>query len=102
MVNIGLLSGAPLTQSSLVAYLDPEQNTLLAMPEDLKINFQDPNALARYEASAKDYALMKQEIQISGSKISVKLPIYSEKALLTVVRAELTVSEEDQDLASTV
>ena len=37
MVNVGLLSGAPLTISNLVAYLDQEQNELLEMPEDLKI-----------------------------------------------------------------
>ena len=37
MVNVGLLYGAPLTISNLVAYLDQEQNELLEMPEDLKI-----------------------------------------------------------------
>lgn len=39
MINSGLLSGAPLTQTSLIAYLDREQNALLLMPEDLKIEF---------------------------------------------------------------
>ena len=62
MINSGLLSGAPLTTASLVAYLDQEQNSLLEMPEDLKISFKDPNSLARYEAELKDYILMKQEI----------------------------------------
>jgi hypothetical protein len=39
MLNSGLLSGAPLTQTNLIAYLDREQNALLLMPEDLKIEF---------------------------------------------------------------
>jgi hypothetical protein len=55
MVNSGLVTGAPLTQATLIAYLETEQNTLLQMPEDLKIEFPDPNALTRYEAPLKDY-----------------------------------------------
>lgn len=102
MINSGLLSGAPLTQTNLIAYLDREQNSLLSMPEELKIVFQDPNALSRYEAPLKDYSSMKQEIQVTGQKISVKLPIFSEKALLAVVRMELTVSDEDPDLQTTI
>lgn len=62
MVNTGLVTGLPLTQASMVAYLEPDQNTLLEMPEDLKIEFPDPNALTRYEAPLKDYSTMKQEI----------------------------------------
>lgn len=102
MVNSGLLSGAPMTQTNLIAYLDKEQNALLLMPEDLKIVFQDPNALARYEAPIKEYTSMKQEIQVSGNNMSIKLPIFSEKALLAVVRIELTVLEEALDLSATV
>lgn len=62
MVNSGLITGAPLTQATLIAYLESEQNTLLQMPEDLKIEFPDPNSLTRYEAPLKDYQSMKQEI----------------------------------------
>jgi hypothetical protein len=45
---------------------------------------------------------MKQEIQVSRNNMSIKLPIFSEKALLAVVRIELTVLEEDLDLSATV
>ena len=85
MVNFGLLSGAPLTQTNLIAYLDREQNALLLMPEDLKIEFQDPNALTRYEAPLRDYSSMKQEIKVAGPNISIRLPVSSEKALLAVI-----------------
>jgi hypothetical protein len=39
MINTGLLSGAPLTHSNMIAYLDNEQNQLLCMPEELKITY---------------------------------------------------------------
>lgn len=72
------------------------------MPEDLKIQFPDPNALTRYEAQLKDYLTMKQEIQVTGRKVSIRLPVYSEKSLLAVIRAELSVSEEEADMGSIV
>ena len=102
MVNSGLLTGAPLTQSNMIAYLDKEQNALLLMPEDLKIVFQDPNALSRYEAPLKEYSTMKQEIQVQGQLLSINLPIFSDKSILAMVRMELTISEEDSDTAGTV
>ena len=37
MLNSGLLSGQPLVQAQMIAYLTPEQNEFLQMPESLDI-----------------------------------------------------------------
>ena len=37
MLNSGILSGQPLSQAQMIAYLTPEQNEILQMPERLDI-----------------------------------------------------------------
>ena len=39
MMNSGVLSGQPLAQAQMIAYLTPEQNEFLQMPERLDIQF---------------------------------------------------------------
>ena len=39
MLNSGILSGQPLSQAQMIAYLTPEQNEILQMPERLDIQF---------------------------------------------------------------
>ena len=39
MLNSGILSGQPLGQAQMIAYLTPEQNEFLQMPERLDIQF---------------------------------------------------------------
>ena len=39
MLNQGVLTGQPLAQAQMFAYLTPEQNEILQMPERLDIQF---------------------------------------------------------------
>ena len=39
MLNAGLLTGQPLNQAMMYAFLTPEQNEILQMPERLDIQF---------------------------------------------------------------
>lgn len=67
MVNSGLLSGQPLVQAQMFAYLTPEQNQFLQMPERLDIQFaptEDQLQVARYQAPAAEYCQVRQEMQV--------------------------------------
>ena len=67
MLNTGVLSGQPLAQAQMFAYLTPEQNEFLQMPERLDIQFapsDDQPALARYQAPASEYSQVRQEMQV--------------------------------------
>ena len=51
----------------MIAYLTPEQNQLLQMPERLDIQFSPTEAehqVARYQASVSEYSQVRQEMQI--------------------------------------
>ena len=53
MLNEGLLTGEPLNQAQMYAYLTPEQNELLQMPERLDIHFEpteEGRQVAKYQA----------------------------------------------------
>jgi polyhydroxyalkanoate synthesis regulator protein len=45
---------------------------------------------------------LKQEIQLIGNSVDLKLPIFSDKSMLAYARIQLTVSEADEDMQSTV
>lgn len=67
MINSGVLSGQPLAQAQMIAYLTPEQNEFLQMPEQLDIRFSPTEQelqVARYQAPASDYVGVRQEMQV--------------------------------------
>ena len=64
MINSGVLTGEPLNQTQMVAYLTREQNELLQLPEQLQISFEDESEIARYLAPLKDYVGIRQEMQV--------------------------------------
>lgn len=68
MLSEGLLTGQPLAQAQVFAYLTPEQNEFLQMPDSLDIQFSPssvPNSqIARYQAPASEYASIRQEMQV--------------------------------------
>ena len=64
MINSGVLTGEPLNQTQMVAYLTREQNELLQLPEQLQISFEDESEISRYLAPLKDYVGIRQEMQV--------------------------------------
>ena len=98
MINSGVLTGEPLNQTQMVAYLTREQNELLQLPEQLQISFEDESEIARYLAPLKDYVGIRQEMQVKDqSFISVTLPINSDRHLLALVKVELIIDQNDED-----
>ena len=51
----------------MIAYLTPEQNEILQMPERLDIQFaptDEEQQVARYQAPCNEYSQVRQEMQV--------------------------------------
>ncbi len=101
MLSEGVLTGQPLAQAQVFAYLTPEQNEFLQMPESLDIQFtpSDGNSqIARYQALATEYASVRQEMQVKDQQnISVVLPVCTDSNLLALMKIEIVLDEEETE-----
>jgi len=57
--NTALVNGESMELTSMVAYLTPDENRLLEMPDDISSSL---SAVDRYEAPVSNYITQKQEL----------------------------------------